>query len=326
MEIGAGNDSEFSATVGASHHKAQAVIRSFFNDMKSFLPDPEIVAKQLEEKNNPDILKRLSNQLENVFPSKKIPDYTEYTGTLSEKAQRKIIQAADDNINWDDKDLGVSNRLLQDFRESLDAGLKAGNDEYEKIMEPLAQKIQLLNKVKRLFNLKKDIGEGLVPTETTANKFNLLGGDRKFDSQGAMESLNQATGTDYNDLAQNSRYAKEFNQEGGNRVTVAGAGIGGAAGTLLGGPLGGGIGAMAGGAIGSSIDKNAGQVAGSLIDTYLKNNPTQLGKYAPILQKASAQGARQLGISHFLLMQNDPQYQTIIHGLSSTENQEAQQQ
>lgn len=52
----------------------------------------------------------------------------------------------------------------------------------------------------------------------------------------------------------------------------------------------------------------------------LQTAPQMLGKYAPILQSAAAQGTRALAVRHFLMMQNDPNYQITIHNISEGQN------
>lgn len=331
IEAGQGSDLNFQGVVGSSHHKAFGVIQSFLNDMRQFLPDPAEVAKQIEEKNNPDVLKRMGGQLDSVFGLNPEQSLLDYPGTLSEKAQRKIIQAADDNINWDDPDLGVSNRLLKDFRESIDSRLKSTNEEYDGLMGPLADKVDLLNKIKRSFNIKNDVGEGLVPTDTTASNLQRVTGDKKAVSQGLLGNLKNETGHDFFQDAQNAGLADEFKggRINGSKNVLTFSGLGAGAGSMIGGPPGAIVGGATGSALGSYVDRNGRDLAGTILDKtssaktwiadkipdILKSNPQLLGKYAPMFQNAAQGGAQAISVRHFVLMNQDPQYRQMIHNM-----------
>jgi len=53
-------------------------------------------------------------------------------------------------------------------------------------------------------------------------------------------------------------------------------------------------------------------VGADKIANIVRTAPETLGKYAPVLEKAAQRGAQSLGLTHYLLMKNDPEYRKQI--------------
>ena len=54
---------------------------------------------------------------------------------------------------------------------------------------------------------------------------------------------------------------------------------------------------------------------GDKIPDLIKSNPQIMGKYAPAFQNAMLKGAQQVGLTHWLLMNNDPEYRQMLDGI-----------
>lgn len=217
---------------------------------------------------------------------------------VSEKEVKKIIQKLDANINWDDPAYKSLNTVLRDVRTNLDQTLKFRNPSYKQAMQPVADRVSLLEDLKRFFNIEKKVGEGLKPTDTTATKIQSSLRENKAVTQEALEALKKYTGKDYSDLAQDYQNAKHFqihSPQNSSKKTNIGIGIGGALGgglgSLTGGIPGAALGAGVGGFLGGTADAYGGVLAGKILDSYVKSgNTAALGKFGPLVKKAAQKG------------------------------------
>ncbi len=244
-------------------------------------------------------------------------DLNEFGPGISEKDLKSVIQAMDENINWDDQSASVLNSALEKVRTGFDDTLKFRNNSYSKAMEPVAERVRLLTDLKRQFNLKNVAGEGLTPTDTTATKLQTALRDNKAVTQGNLQNLDSYTGKNYADLAKDYQLAQQFEKTApnGSRRAVVGATTGGALGSYIAGTPG----AMAGGALGSvagaTLDKYGGQVAGKVIDSYVKaGNSKAFGKFAPVIEQAAKRGPESLAVLGSILSQN-PEFRSILESL-----------
>lgn len=238
-------------------------------------------------------------------------DIADLPDTLSQQDLKKIIQKMDDNINWDDQSQNKLNQILEGLRHNFDSTLKFQNKGYAKAIEPVSERLQLMNDLKRQFNLKNVPGEGLVPTDTTATKMQSSLRDNKQVTQGNLEQLKGYTGDDYAAQAKDFQLANQFDRTGaqGSRRTVLGTALGGLIGH--GNPVAMGAGALTG----ATLDKYGGKVLGKMIDGYVKAGNSQVfGKFAPILEKASEKGPDALAVAGSLL-QNNPEFRALIDNM-----------
>lgn len=271
--------------------------------------------------------------------------------TVSQKEVDDLIEMLDEEIPWDkltnplDK-FTTSEQALINVRKGLSNSLKSKNKAYGEAMKPLEEAIDSRNEFLRKFSVKRVKGEGFVPSDTTYSRTNTALKEGKIETDRIIENTKRITGIDLTPRVKNAKFAQEF--RGGrtngsrnvNTMAVLGGGTGAAIGAGLGLPpiVGGGAGTMAGAAAGSYIDKKGGEIAANLLDKYLsskqvagnvgsyvskkmpailKTNPAILGKYGPLLKRASQLGAQQVALQHWLLMDSDPEYQAIVEELES---------
>lgn len=230
---------------------------------------------------------------------------------ISEKDLKTLVQKMDDNINWDDQSQDKLNRTLEGLRSKFDGILKFQNPQYKEAMEPVSDRMAVMNNIKRLFNFKNVPGEGLQPTDTTATKIQTALRDNKAVTQDSLGDLSQYVGKNYQDLAKDYQLAQQFQNTGPNGARRAAIGLG------LGGLIGHGSPAAigVGGFLGGLADKYGGQAAGKLIDGYLASgNSKVFGKFAPVLQQAAQRGPQALAVTTSMLVTN-PEFKNILSTL-----------
>ncbi len=205
---------------------------------------------------------------------------------LTEMDLKDIIRSVDKNINWQDKGLSDLNSSLTDFRGKVDQLLKTNNPEYAQAMQPVDDKIGLLNDLNKAFSLTNQTGEGLQPTDTTISKMQSLPTERKSITQNLVQQLKQATGQDYTQQAKDYGYARQFQggTTNGSRRVMALGGVGAAIGAKFGGTPGAVAGQALGNVAGLVADKYAGSIAGGLADVYapVYQGISRLGASAPV--------------------------------------------
>jgi len=217
---------------------------------------------------------------------------------LSEMDIKQILHHIDGNINWLDKGASATNSALTDFRGKMDQMLKSNNPEYAQAMQPVADKLGLLNALKKAFSITNQTGEGLQPTDATISKIQSLPTERKSVTQGLASQLANATGQDYTQQAKNYGFAKQFQggTANGSRRVMGLGGLGAGIGAKLGGTPGAIAGESLGNVAGLIADKYGGSIVGGLADKYapLYRGISQLNASAP------AQATRQTAITALL--------------------------
>jgi hypothetical protein len=180
---------------------------------------------------------------------------------ISEQDLKSIIQKMDDNINWGDQSRDKINNILKGLRSKFDQTLKFQNPSYKQAMEPVAERVGLLNDLQKRFNFQHVPGEGLVPTDTTASKVQTSLRDNKAVTQDALGKLKDVMGTDYSDMAKDYQLAQQFKNTGpnGSRRTVLGGALGGALGHMVIPGIGTAGGSALGATVGATMDKYGGQ-------------------------------------------------------------------
>jgi hypothetical protein len=237
-------------------------------------------------------------------------DLNHLGGNISEADLKSVIQKLDSNINWDDPSSTTVNKVLAGIRTKFDDTLKFQNSSYKKAMEPVSERMQVLDALKRKFGIKAS-GDSFTPSDTTASALKTSLNENKAVTQGTLAKLKKFTGTDYQDMANDYRLAQQF-QKGpgaqGSKRTNLGAALGAGAGTIVAGPLGATIGAGVGALAGGAADAYGGKIAAKLIDSYLKaGNSAAFGKFAPIIEKAAAKGPEALAVLSSVL-ENNPEF------------------
>lgn len=237
---------------------------------------------------------------------------------LPESTVKSLIQDIDPNINYADPLSGPANSALKSLRGSLSSQLKEGNPEYADAMAPISQRAQVVDYLTRKMNLKNVPGEGPQPTDATLSSLKNVLNENKGVTQDAFGKMKEFTGTDIPNAVQNYKYAQEFNRPytNGSRNAVTGAAVGGAIGHFLPVPGGSFLGGAAGAMAGRYIDKEGGAIAGHAIDWYVEHAPQKLGQYAPVLQKALQKGTQALTAAHYVLQQQDPNYNLLMRGIA----------
>jgi hypothetical protein len=283
-----------------------------------------------------DVIKPIDNQLNNLkFQGQVIgPENEKIARTLetlkngfsklndkiSEKDVKQLIGIIDSNTNWADQTNEGLNNAFKDIRNGLDEGLlKPQNPEYAEAMKPVAERMQVMNAIRKKFNFQNVPGEGLGPTDTTASKIQNALGENKAVTQEDLGKLKDFTGRDFLNESNDYRLAKQFQSTGlnGARKAVTGASLGAAAGSAIPGvgPI---LGAGVGGSLGAVADKYGNQSVGAIIDlarkAASKGDFGLFGKFAPVIEKASQQGPTAVAVASAILNKN-PEFRALLSGL-----------
>jgi hypothetical protein len=161
-------------------------------------------------------------------------------------------------------------------------------------------------------------------TQAVINQQQAPSGGRLYDRR-ALESLQEMTGTPYNEIIQKGGAHRAFDKDAtrGHRMTGLGSSLGGAIGAAtLGGPAGGFLGAGVGGAVGFASDRLGGPALRAAISTavplkqsfdkalgLIGDNPLFNSKYGKVLKQSIDRGGYPAAmLYHNLLMNNDPEY------------------
>ncbi len=235
-------------------------------------------------------------------------------GSLSEKDLKGLIQKLDENINWDDQSQNVTNDALETARRKLDEILKFQNPSYKTAMQPVAERTENLQKMRRLFSLQDVNGQGIQPTDATAGKIKSSLNENKAVTQDFLDKFKKFTGQDFEGAAKDYQLSQQFAEKGpqaSSKKTNIGIGVGAAVGSLF-GPLGATAGAGIGGIAGGTADAYGGRVAAKIIDGYLKaGNSAALGSFAPVLKAAAAKGPEALAVTSSILSK-DPHFRQVL--------------
>jgi hypothetical protein len=167
----------------------------------------------------------------------------------------------DHDIDWESKDLTPQNQALEGIRSQVDGALKSVNPDYEAAMKPVADGTQLLEDLKKQFNLERVAGQGYRATNSTAANLESALRDKSIKSRDLLQALKDATGTDFMQGVADAKTADTFigGRPNGSRRTLLGAVTGGA----LGLPV-------AGSAAGYAADQYGHGMAGGIVDQLVK--------------------------------------------------------
>lgn len=236
---------------------------------------------------------------------------------IPEPIMKRVIQALDKNIDWDNQKESLANDAFSKIRTSIDETLKKQNPAYKNAMAATEEVTKSINTVKKAFENRQnpdDFNKFIRGVKNLGNK------DPQNLANKALDSIKKHTGEDLKEQILNSQAKSSFSKDttNGSRKTLAGAALGKLAGAFVGGTPGYVIGEAAGGIAGSSADKYAGKVMKGLLDGKItaaeyatKFNGT---KYANILKDAASRGNKSLAATHFLLSQKDSEYRKMTQG------------
>ena len=237
---------------------------------------------------------------------------------LSETEIKEFIQALDLNIDWEKQSLKVSNDALKSVRSRLDQMLKSSNTNYKEAMSPVDDMVKNLQEVKRALAFRKEVGDGLVPTDTTISKFKTLPQERRLFSQESIKKLDDQVGGDLleNIKASQVAGATEGGVTQGSRNTLIGS-IGGFA--VTGEPV-------SGAALGYLKDRYGRKVGKEVLiagtEFFNSKAISQMGKFAKPLAEAAQRGNKALAATHFLLQQQNPEYREKLKSLKEEDNEQ----
>lgn len=272
---------------------AKSQIQGVLDEIKSNLNIKGSVVGQAEKgaasnleslaKDIDNILKPPKPSVQLVGPSGQPIQVAKAESYIPETDIKRVIQAIDKNINWEDKGASATNEALTNARGKLDALLKNQNPSYAKLMRPVSQLERLYNDSRKTFSITNRTGEGLAPTDATISKVQSLPQERRSVSQGVAKRLRAVTGRDLIEESKTYGLAKQFEggaTQGSRRVNLGGM-IGTAVGTAIGAAtgspfIGGNLGLLTGGLTGAYLDKAGGKIAGQLIDRYLASSVSRV--------------------------------------------------
>lgn len=240
---------------------------------------------------------------------------------IPQTTMKRIIQALDENINWNDPNSKVTNDSLRKIRGFVDGVLKINNSDYANAMAKTEDVSKAIETVKSAFQNRQN--------PESFDKFikgvkNLNNKSEYSNVSQALDKIKQHTGFDLREQILNAQAKSAFLKDttNGSRKTLAGAMTGSAAGSML-GPLGASVGGAVGSTIGAGADKYAGIVFKNILDGKINSQAAleqlgpRLGKYSAVLRDAASRGNKSLAATHFLLSQRDPEYRQKIKELES---------
>ena len=278
----------------------KSILSAIDDGQQALLVDGNLIGKAQTKAFNE--LSTLAKQME-AFPDQ-----------VSEGSLKRLIQTLDENVNWNNPEMGPTNDALRNLRTFIDSNLKKQNPKYALAMEETEQVTKALAQVKSVFENRLN--------PDSYDKFNnsvknLVNKDRLSSANQAVDKIEKHTGYDLRKDIVDSWTKNQFEKGdvNGSRKTLLGGMIGTAAGTAVGNPV-------LGGAIGSSVGYTADRYSGPIFKKLLDGKLTaseltndlapHLGKFASPLIEASTRGNNAVMATHFLLQQNNPEYRELI--------------
>lgn len=243
---------------------------------------------------------------------------------INESNLKRIIQNLDENINWNNPEMGPTNDAVKSLRGFIDQRLKTQNPAYETAMSKVEDITKAQGEIKSVFQNR------LNPEnydKFTKQVKNLINKDEMSAANQAVDKIEEHTGynlrKDITDSWTKSQFEKgDIN---GSRKTLLGGLVGSSAGSMMGGPTGGVVGGAIGGSVGYTADRYAGPIFKKFLDgqiagqDFVRAYGSRLGKYAPVLEQAANRGSQSLIATHFLLSQRDPTYRKTVKSLEDKE-------
>ncbi len=272
------------STFGDSNRSAEAALARRIREVKEIGKPPKIKAEPVSGAREIDLV-----------PAEK-PVMEE---KLSERDIKQLVRDLDHDIDWEDTTEEVKNRFLERARNGLDDQLKFGNKEYEKIMAPHAERTATEKAIRGNFRIKKSHSGDLSTSDTTSRNIQLANRAHKDETTRALEKLNEFTGRDYLDEANDFRLAETFRKtapNGSRRVNLLKT-VGKSLGSETGGAIAGGV-----------SDSYGGKALGAMIDAYVKvGNWKVFGKFGNALRSAYERSP-QAGAIMGALLSKDPEF------------------
>lgn len=235
---------------------------------------------------------------------------------VSEAQIKERIKELDSNINWADPTASTRNRALIGIRVRLDKILKGQNPAYKEAMVPVDEAVRVQDKMQSTFGIGKETARGFHVTDQTVSKVKRALTEDKLQTQDVISRFEKISGEDLTSRIKNANAKALFE---GADITPGrySRGVVGAAGGEMIGHLAGlppAMGAALGGIAGAFVDIYGRAGAAKIIDALAS---PALNRYIPILEKAAAQGAKNLAATHQLLMETDSKYASGVGGKST---------
>lgn len=243
--------------------------------------------------------------------------FDQLPNSIPEPTMKRVIQALDANINWNDPNGKVVNEALRDVRGFVDGVLKEQNPAYKMAMESTEEVSKAIQTVKSAFQNRQNPESFDKFIKSVKN----LNNKSEHSSVGqALDKIKQHTGFDLREQILNSQAKSSFAKDttNGSRKTLTGALIGSGAGSMM-GPLGATVGGAIGGAAGATGDKFSGVIFKQILDGKISADAAldkiapSLGKFYSPLKEAAKRGNNSLAATHFILSQRDPEYRKLIN-------------
>ncbi len=239
-------------------------------------------------------------------------------------------------------------KSLGDARKSIDTFLKERSPEYAAHMKELATET----------GAYKDLADKFRSENGAMNTLKRIQNGKDPFAAEALKKYDAQFGTDFNEGLKDSAAKQQFTRDttNGSRKTVGfgamgaavGSGVGGfiapgvghAVGGMIGGGIGSGVGMLAdkfggqavkvaldagikvnnlvGTGVGMLADKFGGQAVKVALDAGIKVNNLVGTKYVAPVMAAALRGPQALAVTHYLLTQQDPEYQKLHQKTEST--------
>lgn len=240
---------------------------------------------------------------------------------INESNLKRIIQNLDENINWDNHEMGPTNDAIKTVRSYIDQRLKNQNPAYENAMQKVEDITKAQAEVKSVFQNRMN--------PENYDKFNkqvknLINKDEMSAANQAVDKIQEHTGYDLKKDIIDSWTKAQFEKGdiNGSRKTLFGGAIGTATGAVVGFPT-------VGGAVGAGFGYTADRYAGPMFKKFLNGQlagqefmtsvAPRLGKYAKPLMDAASRGSSAVSATHFILQQTDPNYRKLVNDMNKEE-------
>lgn len=274
------------------------VLQAIDDGQNALLVDGNIIGKSQERAYNS--LKDLTKQIGQLDDN------------ISEPTLKRIIQNLDEDINWNNPEMGPTNDAIKNLRTFVDQRLKNQNPAYKNAMSKVEEVTKANEQVKSVFQNRLN--------PENYDKFNkqvknLINKDEMSAANKAVESIQKHTGYDLKKDIVDSWTKSQFEKGdvNGSRKTLLGGMLGTAAGSIA-GPGGALIGGAVGSGVGYTADRYAGPIFKKLLDgkitaqEFNQNLAPRLGKFSAPLMQAIKNGNQSLAATMFILQQNHPDF------------------
>lgn len=218
---------------------------------------------------------------------------------ISERDVRQIMDRLDGEINWADPAISEQNSMLAGLRVYLDDVLKDSNIAYRDAMGPLAEKIRTRDAMVKQFGIKKQTGQGYLPTDVTVPKLKGSLKEPRLSTRRTLGKFGEATGGDIMPDIQRASVAEEFKTAVPEGIPFGGGKMGWFSRMFEKGETG---------KMAQNVLEPMRNIGQSKLVKILSASPEVFGQYAPALQAAARRGIHALSTTHFILQQQDRDY------------------